>query len=305
MKLRRILILVAFLTGGIGALFADTFTVETGQFQKLKINGNISIVYRNLPDSTGFARYTGDPDDDDLFSFTTKNDGSLKIEPADEKWGNNDLPVVYLYSDFLTSVESYSDREVEIEDVAPCASFNVTQVGNGYISVEGIRSNNVTAAITTGNGTINLAGVCVNANFRMVGTGMISADRLQADNVKCRILGTGNIGCWPVENLKVTGLGSTKIYYKGSPNIKKTGGGKLFQLPEDPMDKSGTAVPSLAPNAAMETKGRRVNAVEVEEEEKLVTVSAEEDEEDDEEEEEETDDYDDDDDYQTVVTEDD
>ena len=289
--MRRILIIAAGLIAGTAALMAETFNVETGQFQKLKVNGNISVVYRNLPDSVGFARYTGDPDDDDLFSFTTKNDGSLKVEPADEKWGNGNLPVVYLYSDFLTSVESYSDREVEIESVAPCASFNVTQVGNGYISVEGIRSNNVTAAIATGNGTIYLSGVCLNANFRMVGTGMISADQLQADNVKCRILGTGNIGCWPVDNLNVTGLGSTKIYYKGSPNIKKTGGGKLFQLPEDPMDIRGVAVPSLTPMASGKTEGKTVNAVEVEEVEKVVTVSAE--------------DEEDDDDYQTVVTEDD
>lgn len=255
--------------------FAERFNVEVGQFEKLKINGNLRVVYKNLADSTGYARYEAPADSGDLFKFTNKNEGSLKVEPSDEKWGQSDLPIIYLYSDFLSSLESYSEQSIEVLSVAPCATFNVTQVGNGSISVENLKSNNVTAAITTGNGSIYLTGSCVNANFRMVGAGLISADQLSAENVKCRILGTGSIGCWPVDNLKVTGLGTTKIYYKGSPNIKKTGGGKLFELPDE-MDEEayarlGTPVPSL--NQPVEV--------------------------DDDEEEEE------DDDYQTVVTEDD
>lgn len=258
--------------------YAETYTVEIGQFEKLKVNGNINVVYKNLPDSTGLARYEAGVGNEGIFTFSSKSDGSLKVEPSDDKWGNNELPIVYLYSDFLSSVESYSDQSVEISTLAPCASFNVNQVGNGTITVDNIKCNNITAAITTGNGSIYISGVCLNANFRMVGAGLISADRLRAENIKCRILGTGSIGCWPIDNLNVTGLGTTKIYYKGKPNIKKTGGGKLFELPDD-MDedvyaKLGTPVQSFEP------------------------VSPE-DEEDDEEEDDEEDNY------QTVVTEDD
>lgn len=230
--LRLLMPALAFFIFGARAL-ADVHTVEVGQFEKLKINGNVSVVYKNLPDSTGFAAYEAPAGKQEYFKFSTKTDGSLKVEPGDVKWGNKDLPVVYLYSDFLSSVESYSDKDVEIESVAPCASFNVNQVGNGTISVDNLKCNNVTAAITTGNGSIILTGVCLNANFRMVGAGLISADRLKADNVKCRILGTGSIGCWAKDNLNITGLGTTKIYYKGDPFIKKSGGGKLFELPEE------------------------------------------------------------------------
>lgn len=234
---------------------AEKHTIDVGQFEKLKINGNISVVYKNLPDSTGLARYDAPADSEDLFKFSTKGDGNLKVEPSDEKWGQTDLPVLYIYSDFLSSIESYSDQSVEVVGIAPCASLSINQVGNGTISVENIKCNNLKAAITTGNGSIYLSGICVNANYRMVGAGLISADRLQADNVKCRILGTGSIGCWPVDNLNVTGLGTTKIYYKGSPNVKKTGGGKLFELPEE-MDeeaysKLGTPVTTF--NAPEET----------------------------------------------------
>ena len=246
-------IFCAFLFSFTGILFshAERYTVEVGQFEKLKINGNISVIYKNLPDSTGFAIYDASSDSKDMFKFSTKNEGVLKVEPADDKWGQSDLPVLYLYSDFLTSVESYSDQSVEILGMVPCASFNANQIGNGSISVENLKCNSVSAAITTGNGSIYLTGMCINANFRMVGAGLISADQLRAENVKCRILGTGSIGCWPIDNLKITGLGSTKIYYKGSPNIKKTGGGKLFELPDETDEnayaKLGTPVESLNP----------------------------------------------------------
>lgn len=232
---------------------AETYTVEIGQFEKLKVNGNINVVYKNLPDSTGLARYVAEAGNDGIFTFATKGDGAMKVEPSDDKWGNNDLPTVYVYSDFLSSIESYSDKSVDILSLVPCASFSVNLIGNGTINVNNLKSNNVSAAITTGNGSIFLSGACVNANFRMVGAGLISADRLQAENIKCRILGTGSIGCWPIDNLNVTGLGTTKIYYKGKPNIKKTGGGKLFELPEE-MDEEaysrlGTPVESFNPPA--------------------------------------------------------
>ena len=274
--MNRLLSIILMLFTFVSCCMAEEFTVEVGQFEKLKINGNLSVIYKNNPDSTGYARYFAEKGDGEIFKFSTKGEGNLKVEPSDEKWGRSDLPVLYLYSDFLTSVESYSEQSVDITSIAPCASFNVTQVGNGKISVENIRCNNVTAAITTGNGNIYLTGTCVNANFRMVGAGLISADQLRAEVVKCRILGTGSIGCWPLENLNVTGLGTTKIYYKGSPKIKKTGGGKLFELPDDldeaAYTKLGTPVESFD------------NA----------TTADEEDDEDEDEE-----------DYQTVVTEDD
>ena len=228
---------------------AEIYNVEVGQFEKLKVNGNFNVVYKNLPDSTGFARFEAPQGNEGLFVIKTKGDGNLRVEPNDDKWGNRDLPVLYLYSDFLSVLESYSDQTVEVENLAPCATFSVTQVGNGRININNVKCNNLTASISTGNGTIYISGKCINANFRMVGAGLISADQLQAENVKCRILGTGSIGCWPIDNLSVTGLGTTKIYYKGKPNVKKTGGGKLFELPDDIEDdelsKTGVELKSI------------------------------------------------------------
>ena len=251
---------------------AENYLIETGQFDKLKINGNVRLVYKNLPDSTGFAFYEAPGGNKDFYKLSVKNDGTLKVEPGDEKWGQTDLPVINVYSDFLNSVESYSELDVKVESVAPNATLSISLVGNGSIIVDNIKSNTVKANINTGNGSIILSGDCVNADFRMVGAGMISADRLSADNVKCKILGTGSIGCWPIDNLTVSGLGSTKIYYKGKPNIKKTGGGKLFELPEEEnvSRNKGVEIKSLNPPVTEKeisnpVKSRNDGLIEVEE----------------------------------------
>lgn len=275
-------------------LKAETYTVELGQFEKLKINGNIRVVYSNLPDSTGYARYEAPFGSENFFDFVKKNDGSLKLQPSDENWGAADLPVVFLYSDFISSIESYSELSVVAQSLTPCSSLTVKLIGNGSITIDNAKCTNINASITTGNGTINISGSCINASFSMVGAGLISADRLVAENVKCRILGTGSIGCWPVDNLSVTGLGSTKIYYKGKPNIKKTGGGKLLELPEDNVSthsRQGAELKSLSP---VEEEVEEDDEEEIEKEDSFEEV-----------EEVTAGDNDEDFDYQTVVTDDD
>lgn len=224
---------------------AETYRFDIGQFEKIKVNGNFRVIYKNLPDSSGYAYYSAPAGHHNIFNITVKNDGTLVTELMSDRWGQEDLPVLHLYSDFLSSLESQSNQTINIKSLAPCASFTVKQIGNGTITVDGLKCNKVDASINTGNGTIILSGQCINANYQMIGAGMISADQLVAENVKCRILGTGNIGCWAVDNLNVSGIGTTKIYYKGSPNIKKTGGGKLIELPEEDQRHKGVAVPSF------------------------------------------------------------
>lgn len=208
------------------------FKVEVGQFDKLKISDNVNVVYRCVPDSTGWAQFSGRKEFSDAFIFTPKG-GMLRIQVSTEDVGNPDLPTVFVYSDFLTSVENASDLTLIVENPAPCAEFSAKEVGNGRIVVEGLRANIARATLATGNGMVSLEGTCREGIYKMVGTGMISADRLEAQNVQCKILGSGTIGCWAVEKLNSRGIGSTKIYYKGDPVIKKSGGGKLIPLPED------------------------------------------------------------------------
>lgn len=216
----------------------EQYKIKIGQFDKLKVSDNVNVVYRCLPDSTGWAQYRGSKEFSDAFILTPK-DGTLKVQVSTEDVGNPDLPTLYVYSDFLTSVENLSDGTLTVEDPASCAQFSAREIGNGKIVVEGLRANTAKGFVATGNGMIFMSGSCRDAVYQMLGTGVISADRLEAQNVQCKILGGGTIGCWAVEKLNSKGIGPTKIYYKGDPIIKKYGGGSVLPLPEgSPLDLS-------------------------------------------------------------------
>lgn len=232
------MLFVAFLMAclSMSAADAETYKVEVGQFDKLKVMDNVNVVYRCMPDSTGWVQYRGAKEFADAFIITPK-DGTLKIQVSTEDVGNPDLPVLYVYSDFLTSVENSSAFTVTVESPAPCAEFKAKEIGNGSVVVEDLKSNVVSAMIATGNGSVIISGKCHKAELKMLGTGIISADRLEANIVNCKILGGGTIGCWADESLSLKGIGSTKVYYKGDPKVRKSGGGKLFPLPEGrPLD---------------------------------------------------------------------
>lgn len=207
------------------------YKINVGQFDRLQVLDNVNVVYRNVPDSTGYVVYQGVEDFADSFIFTVNN-GQLKIQVTTEDVGKPDLPTLYVYSDFLKSVENSSDFNVTVESVAACPEFKALMVGNGSIVVDGLKCNKVEAVLATGNGSVNLSGETQNERIRLVGTGCIMTDRLKANDVKIRIAGSGTIGCWAINNLNISGLGSTKIYYKGYPSVKKKGGGKVLPLPE-------------------------------------------------------------------------
>lgn len=236
--MKKILLFIVFIMsfGMMCAQSTQVYNVEVGQFDKLKVTDNVNVVYRCVPDSTGWVQYRGSKEFADAFIITPKN-GTLKIQVTTEDVGHPDLPTLYVYSDFLTSVENSSAFNVTIENPAPCAEFKAKEIGNGSINVENIKANIVKASLTTGNGSVNISGSCQKAEIQMIGTGIISVDRLEAQIVECKALGSGTIGCWPLERLVAKGIGSTKIYYKGDPVIKKSGRCKLYPLPEDrPLD---------------------------------------------------------------------
>lgn len=207
----------------------DEYTVEIGQFTKIKVYDNVNVIYRCVPDTTGIATYHGSHDFDNAFIFTNDG-GTLKIQVSTEDVGKPDLPTVYLYSDFLTEVTNSSEFHMQIQNPAPCPKFEVEEIGNGSVSVTGLKATEVKAKITTGMGNIALSGKCEKALFQLVGTGVIQADNLLAQDVECKIMGSGTIGCDAAVKLKTRGIGSTKIYYRGNPVIDKKGGGKLIPL---------------------------------------------------------------------------
>ena len=208
---------------------AKQFTLPVEQFSKVSVDDNVNVVYVGADGSPSRVTYDGDPKYAKAFIITQKGN-KLRIQVETMYVDDPELPTLYVYSDFLENASLASESTLTLKSVAPGSKLDLSVMGNGAIVAEKIHATKVSAAIKSGNGTISVSGHCQQANFSMLGNGTIQADRLEAPTVTCKMLGNGSIGCWPVDELKVMGIGNTKIYYKGSPKIDKKGGGKLFPL---------------------------------------------------------------------------
>ncbi len=224
----KILMIIALLMGGL-QMNAKQFKLPVGQFSKLSVDDNVNVVYVGGSDTPSCVTYDGDQKYARAFIITHKGN-KLRVQVETMFVNDPELPTLYVYSDFLESASLSAESTLTLKSVAPGTKLDLSVMGNGTLVADNMRATKIGANIKSGNGTISISGHCQQANFSMLGNGTIQADRLEATDVSCKILGQGSIGCWPVEELKVMGIGNTKIYYKGSPKIDKKGGGKLFPL---------------------------------------------------------------------------
>lgn len=203
---------------------AGHYALQVRDFTELKVTDGINVDYVCSPDSAGYAVFDAASDVASRILFEPKG-SKLTIEVSNEEGLPLKLPTVRVYSRYLASIENDGDSLVRAINVAPCPKFKAKLVGNGRLSVRGIDASDVSANITTGNGTITLTGRCEEAVYTIVSTGTIIADDLVAKEAKCRVWGTGTIGCNATAKLSVSGLGSGKVLYTGKPEIKKKAGG--------------------------------------------------------------------------------
>lgn len=231
--MQKILIsILVFLSAfAVNAQKREVYRLNVGQFDKLLICDDVNVVYKCVPDSSGFVTYEGPKEFADAFIFSNSK-GKLKIQVATEDVDKPRLPTLHVYSDYLTWIENSSNHTVTIHNAVSVPVFTARLVGNGKIVSTDIKANEIEGVLATGNGSIILSGKAPKASYKMVGTGLIQADEMECDDVKCSILGSGTIGCWALKKLDIRGIGSTKIYYKGDPEIKKVGGGKVFPITE-------------------------------------------------------------------------
>ena len=170
-------------------------------------------------DSAGLAVFTSLPEKASAFIFNNKK-GKLSMQISTESVGMKDMPTVTVYSKYLTKVENSGDSTVRVLSVAKGPKFAATLMGNGRLAIRNIEMVEVNGKIATGNGTLVLDGSCEKANYTFMGTGVIQADGMKAELVSVKASGTGSIGVWAVSKLSIMGAGSTKVYYKGNPEIK-------------------------------------------------------------------------------------
>lgn len=228
-KTKYLILMIMAILLGCPQIYAKQFKLPIGQFSKLSVDDNVNVVYIGGDGSPSRVAYEGDQKYAKAFIITQKGN-KLRIQVETLYVDDPELPTLYVYSDFLESASLAAESTITLKSVAPGSKLELSVIGNGTIVADNVRATKIGASIKSGNGSISLAGHCQQANFNMLGNGTIQADRLEATDVSCKILGQGSIGCWPVEELKVMGIGNTKIYYKGSPKINKKGGGRLFPL---------------------------------------------------------------------------
>lgn len=199
----------------------NRYELDVKDFSELKVTDAINVDYKCNPDSAGKAVFYASPEIASQILFVP---GTNKLEiqlSADESGVRRTLPVVTVYSSYLTFAENSGDSTVRVLSVAPGPKFRARVIGNGRVVVRNVKATQVDASIDTGKGSVVVYGEATSAKFTCTGTGSIQADELKVtENVKCSVWGTGSIGCWPEKSLSVMGAGSGTVYYRGNPTIK-------------------------------------------------------------------------------------
>lgn len=205
-----------------GAEKVKQYELNVNDFTELKVIGSINVDYYTDPDSAGFVTFESAENVAPMIMVSNKK-GKVEIHFVNETGVPvADMPLVKIRSKFLTKVENTGDSTVRVMTAAPCPSFTARAVGNGRLVIRDITANDVSCSVFTGSGIIVAYGACSDASLSLTGTGSIQADGLKATDVKCRNTGTGTIGCWATDFLTVSGAGSGKIYYRGTPKVKKS-----------------------------------------------------------------------------------
>ncbi len=195
----------------------NRYELDIDDFTQLKIASPINVNYVCNPDSAGKVVFNTTPEMASVISFAN-NKKKLTVEFTTKGVKYTDVPTVTVYSNYLTIAENQADSLLRIVKVASGPEIKLRLMGNGRIAATNLSFNEISASITTGKGSIAVSGKCKVANLTSYSVGNIQADNLQAEIVKCKLLGTGEIGCWPTEELNVSlSGGSGTIYYRGLP----------------------------------------------------------------------------------------
>ena len=227
--MKRVLISIILIVSVLLSANAQTkhHVVKVSDFNRLTVIDNINVNYCCNPDSAGLVVSNCSQEIADALIFSYSSNGRLSIQMNDDFEKLKNLPVLTLYSSTLEEAENAGDSVLRVSKLPPLKNFKVRLTDNGKVIVRGVRASQLELQILSGKGKIIADGSCDDLSLRLVGTGEIQADNVKATNVSCRIMGTGSMGC-DVNGgeLKVSGSGTGKVYYKGNPSkvtVRKLG----------------------------------------------------------------------------------
>ncbi len=216
-----------------------TYRLNVENFDELTIVDGVNVDYRVNPDSIGYAVFTCDASMASNISFSNKNN-HLTIRTNADEYDIPNVPLVTVYSATLHKIENSGDSLVRVFNPVKVETFKAKQIGNGNIEVYNVNANNVDAGITAGKGHITISGTTTRARLRNVSTGPIYAANLHAKSVKCFVFGTGNIDCYPSDNLTAYGAGSGKVFYHFKPEKVSNRGIGVRIIPSEELKDKNT-----------------------------------------------------------------
>lgn len=221
--MKRIFFLLAAFSFGITLLSAQNtrrYELKFGEFHELKVVDGINVDYISDPSRAGTVEFMADQTTASSVIFEPGK-GKLSISLASRDTVYTKLPTVTVYSSFLSYVKNSGDSTVRVLSPAPVPKFKAQLVGNGRLVARDIKATEVEGAIYTGHGIMVLSGETTMAKLNIAGgASQIQADELKANEVSCTVTGTGTVNCYAVKKLSVGGLGSGKVIYRGTPEIK-------------------------------------------------------------------------------------
>lgn len=224
MKIYSFLFSFVFLISHIVSAQGRLYSVETGDFEEVRIQNSVNVIYLETSDSIGIATFTADDETSQALVFENKK-GKLTISLQPRTFNReHPIPTVTIRSKSIKVATNEGDSLLIINYKYPKESFRVKQIGNGLMSVRNFHGKEIKAVQSFGAGRITINGTCDKAILDNTGQGIIQAGGLKAVEAVCYIMGTGNIDCNVTDDLSVKGLGSGTVFYSGSPkNIRNRG----------------------------------------------------------------------------------
>lgn len=196
------------------------YTMDVKDFTALSVVDGINVIYKASTDSAGLVTFTTRPELAPMI-LLSNNKGTLKVQlQNDGTYFLKNLPTLTVYSAFLSKVENSGDSTVTVNSPAPSAELSLRIVGNGRIEASGLHATRIEAKTDAGKGHFALSGQASWVKLRTVGTGSIEAGALKAEKGSIFVGGTGSVDCWITGELTISGLGSGKVYLKGTPKVK-------------------------------------------------------------------------------------
>lgn len=227
MKRALISLLLAVTVALVAGAQVERHEINVGNFSRLTLIDDINVNYRCNADSAGMVVVTCSKDVLDHILFNLSDKGRLSIQLDEVIDRKSNLPLLTVYSSSLIEAENDGDSTLRIMALPPMKAFKVRLTDNGKVILRGVKASQLELHILSGKGKIIAEGSCDDLSLRLVGTGEIQADQVEAVNVSCRIFGTGSMGCNVLGGeLKVSGSGTGKVYYKGNPSkvsVRKLG----------------------------------------------------------------------------------